>query len=220
MKVAGVDEAGRGPVIGPLVIGVAVIDEKNIERLRDIGVKDSKQLTPGQREKLFSKLIDILDDYYVLLVTPKEIDERHHSMNELEAEKFVVALNSLRIKPQKIYVDSADVDPKRFASLIKAGLKYEATVIAEHKADAKYEIVSAASIIAKVTRDREIEKLKQKYGEFGSGYPSDPRTKEWLEEYYKQYGDFPPIVRRTWETARKIEERFRKNQLTLDKFLK
>ncbi|WP_457753524.1 ribonuclease HII, partial [Thermococcus sp.] len=98
-------------------------------------------------------------------------------------------------------------------------------IIAEHKADAKYLPVSAASILAKVTRDKAIEKLKKQYGEIGSGYPSDPRTRKFLEEYYKEHGEFPPIVRKSWKTLRKIEEKLKAqtrkgSQLDLLDFLK
>ncbi|AAL81905.1 ribonuclease HII [Pyrococcus furiosus DSM 3638] len=222
MKIGGIDEAGRGPAIGPLVVATVVVDEKNIEKLRNIGVKDSKQLTPHERKNLFSQITSIADDYKIVIVSPEEIDNRSGTMNELEVEKFALALNSLQIKPALIYADAADVDANRFASLIERRLNYKAKIIAEHKADAKYPVVSAASILAKVVRDEEIEKLKKQYGDFGSGYPSDPKTKKWLEEYYKKHNSFPPIVRRTWETVRKIEEsiKAKKSQLTLDKFFK
>ncbi|AEC51156.1 ribonuclease HII [Pyrococcus sp. NA2] len=219
MRIGGVDEAGRGPVIGPLVIVAVVISEDMLSDLRSIGVRDSKQLTPEQRERIFDEIVNVLDDYSVVVVSPQEIDNRSSSLNLLEVEKFALALNSLNVKPSRIYVDSADVDEKRFASLIRAKLNYNAEVIAEHKADAKYEVVAAASILAKVIRDREIEKLKERYGDFGSGYPSDPRTRRWLEEYYKEYGEFPPIVRRSWDTVKRIEAKFGKSQLTLDRFL-
>ncbi|MFA4661598.1 ribonuclease HII [Pyrococcus kukulkanii] len=220
MIVAGIDEAGRGPAIGPLVIAVAVAEEEKLGKLKGIGVRDSKQLTPERRRKLFDEITSILDDYYILEVWPQEIDSRKGTMNELEVEKFAQALNSLTIKPQIIYADAADVKAGRFAEAIKAKLSYEADVIAEHKADAKYPIVSAASILAKVTRDEEIERLKEEYGDFGSGYPSDPRTKKWLEEWFKAHKSFPPIVRRTWDTVKKIEGKYKGGQLTLDKFFK
>ncbi|RLF91516.1 ribonuclease HII [Thermococci archaeon] len=220
MIMAGIDEAGRGPAIGPLVIAVAVASEDKLERLRGIGVRDSKQLTPERRRELFNKITSILDDYFILKVWPQEIDSRKGSMNELEVEKFAQALNSLNVRPQIIYADAADVKAERFAKAIKARLSYEADVIAEHKADAKYPIVSAASILAKVTRDEEVEKLKEEYGDFGSGYPSDPRTRMWLEGWFKVHRSFPPIVRRTWDTVKRIEEKYKGEQLTLDKFFK
>ncbi|AFK23111.1 ribonuclease HII [Pyrococcus sp. ST04] len=220
MKVGGIDEAGRGPAIGPLVIVAVVVDESKLSSLKNIGVKDSKQLTPEQRRRMFSEIVSLLEDYVVIKVPPSEIDNRSGTMNELEVEKFAEALNSLKVKPEVIYADAADVKAERFAREIGARLSYNASIIAEHKADAKYEVVSAASILAKVIRDEEIEKLKEEYGDFGSGYPSDPRTKKWLEEWFKKHKSFPPIVRRSWETVKKIEEKYKAQQLTLDSFFK
>ena len=114
-KVAGIDEAGRGPVIGPMVIAAIVIDERNIPRLEELGVKDSKKLTPKRREKLFDEILSLADDYVILVLSPEEISSREGTLNEFEVENFAKALNSLRIKPDIIYADAADVDEERFA---------------------------------------------------------------------------------------------------------
>ncbi|WP_148882005.1 ribonuclease HII [Thermococcus aciditolerans] len=230
MKLAGIDEAGRGPVIGPMVIAAVVVDERNVPKLEELGVKDSKKLTPRRRERLFDEIISLLDDYVVLELWPEEIDSREGTLNEFEVENFVKALNSLKVKPDVIYIDAADVKEARFGEDIGKRLDFEAEIIAEHKADDKFVPVSAASIIAKVTRDRAIEKLKEEYGEIGSGYPSDPRTRKFLENYYREHGEFPPIVRRSWKTLKKIEEKLktemetkkppRKGQLSIEDFMK
>ena len=230
MKLAGIDEAGRGPVIGPMVIAAVVVDERNVSKLEELGVKDSKKLTPKRRERLFDEIIALLEDYVILELWPEEIDSRQGTLNEFEVENFVKALNSLKVRPDVIYIDAADVKEARFGEDIRKRLDFEAKIIAEHKADDKFVPVSAASIIAKVTRDRAIEKLKERYGEIGSGYPSDPRTRTFLEEYYREHGEFPPIVRRSWKTLKKIEEKLRaeieakkskkKGQVSLDDFLK
>ncbi|QDA31694.1 ribonuclease HII [Thermococcus indicus] len=230
MKLAGIDEAGRGPVIGPMAIAAVVVDEQNVPKLEELGVKDSKKLTPKRRERLFDEIISLLDDYVVLELWPEEIDSRRGTLNEFEVENFVKALNSLKVKPDVIYIDAADVKEARFGEDIGKRLDFKAEIIAEHKADDKFVPVSAASIIAKVTRDRAIEKLKEEYGEIGSGYPSDPRTRKFLEEYYRGHGDFPPIVRRSWKTLKKIEEKLRtemetkkpsrRGQLSLEDFMK
>ncbi|AIF69228.1 ribonuclease HII [Palaeococcus pacificus DY20341] len=209
MKLGGIDEAGRGPVIGPLVIATVVVDEKNLDRLRELNVRDSKKISPKRREELFNKIIEILDDYVVIELWPEEIDNRNGTLNEFEVENFIKALNSLKIKPEVLYIDAADVKEERFGEVIKKKLDFSPKIVSEHKADDKYLPVSAASILAKVTRDRAIEKLKEEYGEIGSGYPSDPRTRKFLEEYYLKYGDFPPIARRTWKTLKKLEEKLK-----------
>lgn len=225
MKLGGIDEAGRGPVIGPLVIAAVVVDEKNLSKLEALGVKDSKKLTPERRKKLFNEIIALLDDYVIIELGPEQIDGRDGTMNEFEVENFIKALNSLKVKPDIVYIDAADVKEERFGEIIGRRLNFSPKIIAEHKADAKYLPVSAASILAKVTRDSAIEKLKEQYGEIGSGYPSDPRTRKFLEDYYKEHGEFPPIVRRSWKTLKKIEENLKartlkKGQLNLLEFLK
>lgn len=222
-KLAGIDEAGRGPVIGPMVIAAVVVDEDNLQKLEELGVRDSKRLTPKRREKLFGEITELLDDYVVIELWPEQIDSREVTLNEFEVENFVKALNSLRIKPDVVYIDAADVKEERFGEEIGKRLNFGAEIVAEHKADDKFLPVSAASILAKVTRDRAIERLKEEYGEIGSGYPSDPRTRAFLESYYREHGDFPPIVRRTWKTLKKIQEKLgkgRKGQTSLDSFLK
>ncbi len=222
-KLAGIDEAGRGPVIGPMVIAAVVLDEDKVESLEALGVKDSKKLTPKKREKLFDEIIEQLDDYVIIELWPEEIDSREASLNEFEVQNFAKALNSLKVKPDIVYIDAADVKEGRFGEAIAKLLKFKAEIVAEHRADDKFIPVSAASILAKVMRDKAIEKLKEEYGEIGSGYPSDPKTRNFLEKYYLEHGDFPPIVRRTWKTVEKIrkklEERKKKPQLTLDSFL-
>ncbi|ASJ03211.1 ribonuclease HII [Thermococcus profundus] len=221
-KLAGIDEAGRGPVIGPMVIAAAIVDEDKVEELEKLGVKDSKKLSPKRRETLFDEITSLLDDYVIIKLSPEEIDSREVTLNEFEVENFVRALNSLKVKPDVVYIDAADVKEERFGEEIGKRLDFSAEIVAEHKADDRFIPVSAASILAKVTRDREIEKLKEEYGEIGSGYPSDPRTRAFLEEYYREHGDFPPIVRRTWKTLKKIEEKFKKKpgQRSLEPFLK
>ncbi|GAB6102076.1 ribonuclease HII [Thermococcus atlanticus] len=218
MKLGGIDEAGRGPVIGPLVIAAVVVDESGLQRLGELGVRDSKKLSPKRRDSLFNEIIKVLDDYVIIELWPDEIDGREGTMNELEVDSFIKALNSLKIKPDVLYIDAADVNEGRFGELIGKRLNFYPEIVAEHKADEKYLPVSAASIIAKVRRDRAIEKLREEYGEIGSGYPSDPRTRAFLEEYYRKHGDFPPIVRRSWKTLKKIENRVKSRQLTLDSY--
>ncbi len=224
LKLGGIDEAGRGPVIGPMVIGAVVVDEENVPELAKLGVKDSKKLSPGRREMLFDRIVNLLDDYVLLELWPEEIDGRTCTLNEFEVKNFIRALNSLKVKPDVLYIDAADVKEERFGEEISRGLDFAPRIIAEHKADDRFIPVSAASILAKVTRDRLIEALKEEYGEIGSGYPSDPRTRTFLEHYYREHGEFPPIVRKTWKTLEKIRENVegkaqkREGQLTLERF--
>ncbi len=220
MLVAGVDEAGRGPVIGPMAVAAVVVLESKVPELIFMGVRDSKKLSPSRREELFEVILSVADEVRVVLVPPEEVGSGEVNLNDLEVRVFAGVLNSLRVKPAKVYADSADVNCERFASSIRSMLTYDTTVVAEHKADERYVVVSAASIVAKVTRDREIEKIRKEYGDVGSGYPRDPKTRKFLEEYFKEHGEFPPFVRRSWKTLKKITAKVKNRKTTLDRFLR
>ncbi|NPA70987.1 MAG: ribonuclease HII [Crenarchaeota archaeon] len=218
--VCGVDEAGRGPVIGPMVIAVACIEEENVGKLSEIGVKDSKELSRAQRQILYEKLRRILIFHDYVIVSPEEIDKyvRENKLNILELEKIKELVKKVLERfPDKriiIYVDSPDVKAERFEKMLKNSLSSDRVEIyARHRADATIPIVSAASIIAKYVRDREIEKLKLRYGDFGSGYPSDPRTIRFLISYISRHGEPPPIARKTWRTCKNIIRELKKGKL-------
>lgn len=204
--ICGIEEAGRGPVIGPMVMCGLVIDRNDEKKLVEIGVKDSKQLTPAQREALFPKIKKIAKKIEVIVLSPQEIDNALLSegtnLNWLEADTTIKMLNKL--KPGIAYIDCPSNNIMAYSTYIKTKLKAKTELHAEHKADERYPVVSAASIIAKVTRDREIEKIKAKIGvNFGSGYPADPTTKKFLEENWKKY---PEIFRKQWGSYRQASE--------------
>ena len=196
--IAGIEDAGRGPIIGPMVLAGVSIDEDKITELKEMKVKDSKLLTPKKRQELYSKIIAVAKDYKIIIVEPKEIDEALESdslnLNWLEAIKFAQIINYL--KPDKAIVDCPSPNIKAYKEYLMVYLKDKnIDLICEHKADVNYPIVSASSIIAKVTRDREVEKLKKKYGDFGSGYLADPKTKKFFDENWEKH---PEIFRKTW----------------------
>ncbi len=201
MRVAGIDEAGKGPVIGPMVICGVCCDEEFIERLERIGVKDSKRLKPDERIRLADEIRKICD-VCVLKISAEEINELMESMtiNDILRRAYVEIIR--RLKPDVVYVDCPDVNPERFADKIsdETGRR----IIASHRADELYPIVSSASIIAKVERDIEIEKLKEIYGDFGSGYSSDKKTIEFLRKYIREKKKLPSIARKKWKTLKRI----------------
>ena len=215
MKVLGIDEAGRGPVIGPLVMAGVLIDDKYEQKLRDMGVKDSKLIPPAIREDLFKEIKKLAKDYKIIVVQPKEIDNALNSpelnLNKLEALKSIEIANKL--KADKIILDCPSTNEKAYKSSFQDMLDYKTTIISEHKADVTYPVVSAASILAKVTRDKEIEKIRKKYGEIGPGYPSNPITQAFLKKNWKKY---PEIFRQTWATYKKVAQS--KNQKLLKDF--
>ena len=188
----GVDEAGRGPVIGPLV--VCAFASASQSYLRELGVKDSKDLSPKRRNELFAILSTM--PHQVIICSPERIDISDN-LNTLEVQLFAEALATM---PEgEIMLDACDVNAKRFANNVSA--LSNRTCSAEHKADENHPEVSAASIIAKVTRDRIISELAEELGfDIGSGYPSDPKTKAAVIELIK--GDKPhPCLRWSWKTV-------------------
>ncbi len=199
--ICGLDEAGRGPVLGPLVVAGALCEEKEQPRLADMGVRDSKKLSPDARERLYDELTSRLG-YSVIKISAQELDEARKqgiSLNEFEGMKFATIINQL--KPSRAYIDCADVSPANFHGYMAGVLDCDCDLVIEHKADEKYPIVSAASIIAKVERDREIELIKKEYGDIGSGYSHDPRTIAFIENYYREKKEFPSFVRMSWKTT-------------------
>jgi len=208
LRVCGVDDAGRGPVIGPLVIaGVMVVEEK-LDRLKALGVKDSKQLPQSVRTRLSKEIPNVVDDYHLIELGAEELDKivnrapKFQRLNLLEAKVMARVIEKLR--PELAYVDSSDTRPERFKNNILDCLSFTPRIVSEHKADINYPVVSAASILAKVHRDSRIEEIKREYGEVGSGYAHDVLTVKFLRDYYSDHGDFPPIVRRSWKTLGNI----------------
>ena len=207
--ICGTDEAGRGPVFGPLVIaGVTIQDDSE---LKEIGVRDSKKLTPNRREILAKKIREIAEKYEIIIISASDIDDMRKVMtlNELEVSAFSKIIEKLR--PDVCYVDSADVNQERFGMDILSKLSFKPKIISKHKADDIYPVVGAASIIAKTTRDENVRKIAQELEKklnlpLGSGYPADPITKKFLKTWIKTYGELPPHTRRSWETAQRLME--------------
>jgi len=204
--VCGIDEAGRGPVIGPLVMCGISIDEKKIKKLEEIGVKDSKLLMLKQREDLFTKIKKIVKDFKIVIIEPKKIDQvlesKDMNLNWLEAKTSSEIINLL--KPNKAILDCPSVNIKAYSEYVKKLLKIDVKLIVEHKADLNYVVVGAASILAKVTRDREIEKIKKEIGiNIGSGYPSDPTTQKFLSENWNKHSK---IFRKSWSSYKNFSE--------------
>ena len=216
--VAGLDEAGRGPIIGPMVIAGVVIEENDFNRLISIGVKDSKLLSQKQREKLFAKIIKIAINYKIIIIEPKEIDaalkSMHLNLNKLEAMKFAEIINVLN--PNKAIIDCPSNNILIYKNYIGKFIKNkDIELIIEHKADLNYVVVSAASVLAKVIREKEMEKIKKLYGDCGPGYMSNPITQKFLELNWDRY---PHIFRKSWIPYKSLEEE--KSQTRLKDFLK
>jgi len=207
--VAGVDEAGRGSVLGPLVLAVCVIDTKKEKMFKEEGVKDSKLLSSQKREELFSLIKKEAEDYQIIAVPAEELNVLMDrcSLNEIEAQKACFAISRLKTKPEIIVFDSPDTSTDRFTKRIKDNFKVtscelSSKIVSEHKADLNHLSVSCASILAKVTRD---SLLKKELGGLEiSGYSSDPKTTDYLKNYFKKYKNFPSNTRLKWKTVDNI----------------
>ena len=189
--ICGVDEAGKGPVMGPMV--VAAVSVENAKLVENLGFKDSKLLSSQRRLKLFN-LIKQNYSYEIEIINVEKIDEYRmkNQLNLLNRKAFEKVISKLN--PNVAYVDAADVNEERFGREIKINLTNpnDTDVISMHKADSMIPVVAAASIIAKQTRELEIKKLKKEIGDFGSGYPSDERTIKFLKSYFHDNSRWPP----------------------------
>ena len=210
--IAGVDDAGRGPIIGPLVIAGVLLQNEQQEELKELGVRDSKLLTPGLRTQLDAKIRATAPKVSLVEAQPKEIDDcvlhggRLRRLNYLEAKMMASVLSDLA--PQEAFIDASDVNEARYAAHIREFLTENLkgmSIVSKHHADRTFPVVSAASIIAKVRRDSLIDTLHNQYGDFGSGYITDPKTMTFLRRWRQTHQEYPPIVRMSWKTVRELE---------------
>jgi len=210
MKVLGIDEAGRGPVIGPMIIAGTMIEEGKEKMLGE--VKDSKLLAHKKRIKLDIHLRENFE-HHIIVVYPKEIDNALNSedlnLNWLEAHKQAEIINKLN--PDVAIIDCPSINEKAFKDYLKNLLDNKnIKLVVEHKADLNYPICAAASILAKVKREKEMDEIKKKYGDCGPGYPANKKTQDFVKENWEKY---PEIMRETWSTYKRYAKQ--KNQETL-----
>ncbi|MDW0261916.1 MAG: ribonuclease HII [Nitrososphaeraceae archaeon] len=207
-SICGVDEAGRGSLIGPIIVAGISVSKKSLSEMVEIGIKDSKLLTPNKRQILFGDVIGLAESICICRIGIEDIDfhvSKNH-LNLLEAEAMAITIGNM--DSYKIYVDSCDVNPSRYKRTINSFLKRNNTkLISMHHADRLNVVVSGASIIAKVIRDSEISKIRLKYGDLGSGYPSDKKTIKFVQEWFEQNREIPPFARKSWKPAQLILSR-------------
>ncbi|MEX0921098.1 MAG: ribonuclease HII [Candidatus Pacearchaeota archaeon] len=217
----GVDDAGRGPVIGPMIIAGCLLNKEIENELKKLGAKDSKDLTPKRRAFLEKEIKEKSLAYHIEIITPFEIDaslEEGINLNEVEAILVSKIINKLNNKiPGKIRIilDCPSVNRTKWSESVR--LKIEdlsnLEIVCEHKADRDYPVVASASILAKEERERQMKKIKKKYGEeVGSGYPSDPKTKAFVEKNANILAK-EGLFRRSWKTWQKAAGKFGQKKL-------
>jgi len=216
MLLLGIDDAGRGPLIGPMILaGILMHKDKN-SFFKEKGIKDSKLLEHKKRVELVKIIKENSIDSFIVMSSPEEIDSSIRSgtnLNTLEAIKCAMIINRLNNKERqkekiKVIIDCPSVNIKAWTSTLTKFIEHPKNldINCEHKADFNHPVVSAASILAKVTREEEVKKIKEehkKFGKLGSGYPSDPDTKEFLKNHGKELKD-SGIFRKTWATWKSI----------------
>ncbi len=188
-----------------MIAGVSV-KESDIKKLEEMKVRDSKELSQKKRVELAGKIEDIAENVLVIKVGACKIDNSRKqgiNLNKLEAMRFADIINYLGGKTA--YIDCPDTNLKSMKAFIGNMVHNGTELVVEHKADSKYKVVSAASIIAKVEREKDIEELKKEYGDFGPGYPSNEITMKWLRDWKEKNKEFPEIVRKSWDTVKQLE---------------
>ena len=211
--IGGVDEAGRGSIIGPLVVAGISIRKSKISKLRQIGVKDSKMLSPKSRANLFNLVMDMADSLCINIISCAMVDYSVflNRLNKLEAETMASVINS--IQADKVYIDSCDVNPCRFRDYIESRLLLSSSssskpkLYSMHHADSLNVVVSAASIVAKIVRDKQIQEIRNTHHNIGSGYPSDWKTMLFIRGWVSKYKCAPHFARKSWSPLKKrLEE--------------
>jgi ribonuclease HII len=205
--IGGVDEAGRGSIIGPLVIAGISIKQDRIMDLHHVGVRDSKMLTAKARTSLFAIVSEMVDSLCIYKIDCSVIDENVFSkgLNKLEAETMAYVIDNL--KADMVYVDSCDTDPGRYKHYIESRLiTSKSKLYSMHHADSLNIVVSAASIIAKFVRDGEIQEIRKTHCNIGSGYPSDVKTMRFIRNWVSEYKCAPRFARKSWRPLREMLE--------------
>jgi len=207
--IVGIDEAGRGSVLGPMVICAFGCDKENKEELGDIEVDDSKLLTSEKRNELKKELEDFKYKNYVIEVD--EIDRK--SLGTIFREVIFSVISTK--KPDKLIIDSPVPanNLESYKNHILSQTESDLGVVCENEADKKYPIVSAASIMAKQLRDQRLQAINKKYKQDFSGYPSDQKTFTFLRDFYEKHRIFPPEVREKWKTIAKVRKEVDQLQL-------
>ena len=214
--ICGIDEAGRGPVLGPRVVAGVMIDSE--DPLVKLNVRDSKKLSAARRTALAEE-IHKLARVEVILVPARELDLLQQSMTLNEVETLCFAKIIRRLRPERVFVDCVDTSEDNFRHNLGSKLDYKPEIVSKHGADDIFPVVSAASIIAKTERDLDVSRISADLGEdIGSGYPADPTTVDFVKSWLSRKGTLPPHIRHSWKTTKRLWEDFKYQPTTLNDF--
>lgn len=204
--IGGVDEAGRGSLLGPLVVAGVSIRSKNLSRLRRASIQDSKMLSVKARQRFFGQIIEIAEHICIFRCECSEVDEYVFSnlLNKLEAKAMAAVIDN--ISASRVYVDACDVNCLRYKECIECelGVAKRPRIVSLHHADRTNTAVSAASIVAKIIRDEEIQKIRSQYAEIGSGYPCDTKTMKFVTDWIADNDSAPYFARKSWKPLKNI----------------
>lgn len=195
----GIDEAGKGPALGPMIAACVRVPDESV---LPTGIDDSKRLAPAERERLARTLRE--DERVavgIAAIEPDRIDAPETDMNSLTVAAHAEAATPVVERGMAGICDAGDVDAARFVRRVTECLPEGVSLAGEHGADEVHAIVGAASVVAKVERDTRIRALESEYGAVGSGYPSDPTTREFLSSYVAEHGELPDCARASWKTC-------------------
>ena len=206
VKVLGIDEAGRGALLGPLIVAGVLVAQEDLERLRERGASDSKGVRRERRRDVLLSLRGLFLGARVCTIAPRDIDGTNLTELELTAAVEIVR----RLRPHVLVFD-APVSPGAIPGLAErlrsrcalAGAEPREIIVVP-KADRDFPVVGAASLLAKVTRDAYVMYLRRRYGDFGWGYPAEEAAVRFLRAWWERHGELPPICRRKWATARRL----------------
>lgn len=204
--IVGIDEAGKGPVIGSMFAAAVAVSDLAV---LPAAVDDSKQLSASHRQDLYQALTDN-DEIHIgtAEVSAQDIDDPETDMNTLTVDAHARALDALLdqvpVDTGQVIADAGDTDASRFARRIASRCSADLDISASHGADSHHSAVGAASIVAKSRREMHVRDIADRYGNVGSGYPSDQQTRTFLAEFYQAHGEFPACVRHSWQTCADI----------------
>ncbi|XP_055333333.1 ribonuclease H2 subunit A-like isoform X2 [Paramacrobiotus metropolitanus] len=215
--IIGIDEAGRGPVLGPMVYGACYVAKKSEGLLSSVKVADSKTLTEEQRNQCFANLHAGADNFgwMAQILSPAVISKcmlsrAKYNLNAISHDSAMFLIQSvldLEIRVAGVYLDTVG-DPSKYQAKLRDRFPHIPDIVVSKKADSLFPVVSAASIVAKVCRDKALREWKFREGEkfladlnYGSGYPSDPETKRFLDQFRDHVFGYPQLIRFSWSTT-------------------